>query len=102
MIKIGGNIVTKRTKIMVVCNDINKQRDECLEWNGVLDEHLGKKVKCLIEERRIETPYAIIDFVFQKPLYTSGYKIVYDLQKDLCTKEQNEELLRLALGEKML
>lgn len=92
--------MARRTKVMVVCNDINKQRDECLEWNGVLEEHLGKKAKCLMEERRIETPYAIIDFVFQNPLYTSGYKVVLDLQKDLNSEEKNEELLRIAIGEK--
>ena len=89
----------KRTKIMVICNDIDKQRDEYLEWYGVLDEHLGKKAKGFLEERRIETPYAIIDFVFLKPMYTSGYKFVFNLQEDLNTEEQNEKLLRLAIGE---
>lgn len=94
--------MSRRTKIMVVCNDINKQREECLEWNSVIEEHLGKKIKCFMEERRIETPYVIIDFVFQKPLYTSGYKVVLDLQKDLNSEEGNEELLRMAIGEKAL
>lgn len=94
--------MTRRTKIMIVCNDIDKQRDEYLEWYGVLDEHLGKKAKGFLEERRIETPYAIIDFVFQKPLYTSGYKSVLDLQNDLNSEEKNEELLRIAIGEKVL
>lgn len=89
----------RRTKIMIICNDIDKQRDECLEWHGVLNEHLGKKAKCNIEERRIETPYVIIDFVLLKPIFTSGYKFVLDLQKDLSTEEQNENLLRLAIGE---
>lgn len=92
----------RRTKIMIVCNDIDKQRDAYLEWYGVLNEHLGNKAKGLLEERRIETPYTIIDFVFQKPLYTSGYKLVFDLQKDLNTEERNEELLRLTIGEKIL
>ena len=55
--------------------------------------------KGFLEERRIETPYAIIDFVFSKPIYTSGYKFVFDLQKDLDAEEQNERLLRLAIGE---
>lgn len=94
--------MSRRTKIMVVCNDIDKQRDEYLEWHEVLDEHLGNKVKGFLEERRIETPYTIIDFVFQKPLYTSGYKVVLDLQKDLNFEEGNEELLRMAIGEKVL
>ena len=30
------------------------KRDEHLEWYGVLDEHLGKKAKGFLEERRIE------------------------------------------------
>lgn len=94
--------MAKRTKIMVVCNDIDKQIDECLEWNGVLNEHLGKKSKCIVEERRIKTPYVIIDFVFQKPLYTSGYTVVLDLQNDLNSEEKNEELLRIAIGEKSI
>lgn len=87
---------------MIICNDIDRQIDECLEWNSVLEEHMCKKVKCFIEERRIETPYVIIDFVFQRPIYTGGYSIVFDIQKDLGTEEQNEELLRLATGEKIL
>ena len=91
--------MSRRTKIMVICNDIDKQRDEYLEWYGVLNEYLGKKAKGFLEERRIETPYTIIDFVFLKQLYTSGYKFVFDLQKDLNTEEQNEKLLRLAIGE---
>lgn len=91
--------MARRTKIMIVCNDIDKQRDEYYEWYGVLDLHLGKETKGYLEERRIETPYAIIDFVFLKPLYTSGYKFVFDLQKDLSTEEQNEKVLRLAIGE---
>ena len=95
----GGKKMARRTKIMIACNDIDKQRDEYLEWYGVLNEHLGNKAKGFLEERRIETPYTIIDFVFQKPLYTSGYKLVFDLQKDLNTEERNEELLRLAIGE---
>lgn len=93
--------MARKVKVMIVCNDINSQRDAFLEWNSVLEEHLGNKSKCLIEERRIETPYAIIDFVFQK-LYTSRYKVVLDLQKDLNSEGENEELLRMAIGEKVL
>ena len=94
--------MARRTKIMIVCHDIDKQRDEYFEWYGVLEEHLGNKAKGYLEERRIETPFVIIDFVYLKPLYKSGYKIVFDIDKDLITEEQNEDLLRLAIGEKML
>lgn len=94
--------MARRTKIMIICNDIDKQRDEYLEWYGVLREHLGKKAKGFLEEIRIETPFVIIDFVNLEPLYKSRYKIVLNIDKDLITEEQNEDLLRLAIGEKML
>ncbi len=94
--------MTRRTKIMIICNDIGKQRDKYLEWYVVLEEHLGKKAKGFLEERRIETPFVIIDFVNLEPLYKSGYKIVLNLNKDLVSEEQNEDLLRLAIGEKVL
>lgn len=86
----------RRTKIMVICGDIDKKRAEYLEWMCVLDEHLGKKAKGFLAERRIETPYAIIDFVALQPTYTSGYKIV------LKSGEDDERILRLATGEEVL
>ena len=82
----------RRTKIMVICGSIDKERAEYLEWTCVLDEHLGKKAKGFLAERRIETPYAIIDFVALQPAYTSGYKIV------LKPEEDDERILRLATG----
>ncbi len=97
---IGGKIMARRTKIMIICHNIDKQRDEYLEWCSVLEEHLGKKAKGFLEERRIETPFVIIDFVYLEPLYRGGYKIILDMNKDLITEEQNEDLLRLAIGEK--
>lgn len=91
--------MARRIKIMIICNGIEKQRDEFLEWCGVLEEHLSKKVKCFIEERRIETPYAIIDFMYSKPLYTSGYKFIFNASDDIYLEEKDEKILRLAIGE---
>lgn len=83
----------RRTKLLLICEDIEKERDECLEWTSVLQEHLGKNIKCFIEERRIETPYAIIDFVWNNPLIKSGYEII------LHSGENDEKVLRVAIGE---
>ena len=73
------------------------------------DKECTKVIKGLFKSKKarivpggtliITTPYAIIDFVFLKPMYTSGYKFVFNLQEDLNTEEQNEKLLRLAIGE---
>lgn len=83
----------RRTKLLLICEDIEKERDECLEWTSVLQEHLGKNIKCFIEERRIETPYAIIDFVWNDSLVKSGYKIIIHCGAD------DEKVLRVAIGE---
>lgn len=91
--------MARRIKIMIICDGMEKQRDEYLEWCGVLDEHLSKKAKCFTEEKRIETPYAIIDFVYSKPLYTSGYKVIFNVLDNKDSEDQNEKILRLAIGE---
>lgn len=88
--------MARRTKILMICGDIDKTKDECLEWANVLDEHLGKKAKANIEARRIETPFTIIDFVWQKPVFTSGYRVVLNVEED------DEKVLRLAIGEELL
>lgn len=88
--------MARRTKILMICGDINKTRDACIEWANVLDEHLGKKTKSDIEARRIETPFTIIDFVWQKPVFTSGYKVILNVEED------NEKVLGLAIGEESL
>ena len=89
--------MTRRTKFLMICTDIDKTRDECLEWYGVLKEHLGDKVKSIIEERRIETPFAIIDFAYVESIYGArGYSIILKLEED------DEKVLRLAIGEEPL
>ena len=85
--------MARRTKIMIICGSLDKERDEYLEWAGVLEEYLGKRAKCFTSERRIETPYAIIDFVHEKPLFRGGYNVVLHIEED------NEKILSLALGE---
>lgn len=85
--------MNKRTKIIMVCDTIDKTRDEFLEWWSVLEEHLGKAVKCLTADRRITTPFAIIDFAPEAPADTKGYKII------LHTNQDDERLLQLAIGE---
>lgn len=83
----------RRTKILIICGNMDKERDEYLEWSCVLDEHLGKKTKGFLAERRIETPYAIIDFVALKPIHTGGYQLVLNAGED------EEKVLSLAIGE---
>ena len=88
--------MAKRTKILILCETIEKTCDECLEWFAILEEHLGKKAKSNIEARRVETPFVIIDFVFKESDYRNEYKLI------LNNNEDDEKLLRLAIGEESL
>ncbi len=95
----------KRTKIVMLCGSLDKARDEFLEWASVLEEHLGTKAKVHTYEKRIETPYVIMDFSpdtaegceESQKQSVKGYSVVASVEK---ANEQNDEnILRLAIGE---
>lgn len=83
--------MARRSKILIICKNIDKTRDEYLEWCGVLKEHLDEKAKCYNAERRIETPFTIIDFVWSQPVSTGNYKVFR-------CGENEETILKMATG----
>lgn len=85
----------RRIKIMLICDEYAKLQEEHRAWHSILEEHLGKKAKAP-DGNRIETPYAIIDFVISQPIYTNGYKLI------LKCGENDEWVLSLATGEENL
>lgn len=92
--------MAKRIKILLICTDIDSQRNECLEWACVLEEHLGKKIKSNIPDRRVETPFAIIDFDFAgEPEASYFHKNPNKYELVLRPEEDDEKILRLAIGE---
>lgn len=88
----------RRTMILIVCNNTLSKKEEYHTWCEELKDFLREQIVCYDEEYRIETPYVIINFVRAKPLFTGGYKFIFDLQEDLCKKEECEKLLKLATG----
>lgn len=84
----------RRTKILVICTNFDNILEECLEWQQVLKEEIGKEMKCDVEARRIETPYCIMDFVTTKPISYKGYQYILPETCD------SEEVLAIAIGEK--
>lgn len=89
--------MNERIKMLIVFNGVDKVRDKCIEWCDILQKHLDKKVKCIIEERRVETPFAIIDFAYVQSIYgAKGYAVI------LKSEEDDEKVLRLAIGKETL
>lgn len=83
----------RRTKILVVCGNYGNALDEYLEWQQVLKDECESGVRCIIEARRIETPFCIMDFVATKPIYHKEYRYILPETCD------SEKALAIAIGE---
>lgn len=84
----------RRTKILVICGNYDRTLAECLEWQQVLKDEIGKGVKCNVEARRVETPFCIMDFVKEKPMFCKEYRYILPETCD------SETVLAIAIGEK--
>ena len=69
----------KKIKILYVCSNNNIPGLKCLDWYKTLKNVLKNGVS--MEKNMIETPYAIIDFVYRKPLFTLKYDRVLNADK---------------------
>lgn len=69
----------KKTKILYVCDNNNIPGLQCLNWYKSLKNALPSGVSR--KEYMIETPYAIIDFVYRKPLFALKYGYVLNADK---------------------
>ena len=83
----------KKKKILYVCGNNNIPGLKCLDWYKKLRDALPNGVSR--KKYIIETPYAIIDFVYRKPLFTLKYDRVFNADK-----HGNDALLfAMAIGE---
>ena len=69
----------KKTKILYVCGNNNIPGLKCMDWYKALKNALPNGVG--MEKYMIETPCAIIDFVYRKPLFTLKYDRVLNADK---------------------
>ena len=84
-----------KEKILYICNNKNISfLQECFGWYECLKSALKGEVKVKAKNDGIETPYAVIDFVRRKPLFTSKYDYVFSSQK----QEKDALLFALAIG----
>lgn len=80
----------KKDKVLYICSRKYKPSVECSEWYESFTSALSKDVT--MENNRIETPYAIIDFVLRKPLFTYKYDFVFSDNKE------DDDVLLFAIG----
>lgn len=59
----------KKEKVLYICDNNHIPLLECSEWYEAFKSALSKDENINMEKRKIETPYAIIDFVYRKPLF---------------------------------
>ena len=69
----------KKTKILYVCGNYNIPGLKCSDWYKTLKNVLKSGVS--MEKNMIETPHAIIDFVYRKPLFALKYDCVLNADK---------------------
>lgn len=81
----------RRTKILVITDHIDQRAKE---WYNVIRDEMenGMKKKVKLEGNRVHTPYAIMDCVLQRPIYTGGYSYI------LPDTINSEDVLDIAVG----
>ena len=69
----------KKLKILYVCSNGNIPGLKCSDWYKALKNVLPSGVS--MEKCMIETPYANIDFVYRKPLFSLKYDYILNADK---------------------
>lgn len=82
----------KKEKVLYICGRKYLLLKECSGWYESFKSALSKDV--IMEKNIIETPYAIIEFVHRRPLFTRKYDFVLKADK----QDSDVTLFALAIG----
>ena len=82
-----------KEKILYICSG-KYFESYILDWYESFKKALSKGENINMEKNKIETPYAIIEFVHRKPLFTRKYDIVLKANK----QDDDAKLFALAIG----
>ena len=82
----------KKEKVLYICSNNHIPSLECSDWYKAFQSTLLKDVN--MKKNKIETPYAIIDFVYRRPLFTWKYDFVFNADK----QGDDAKLFAIALG----
>lgn len=83
-----------KKRILYICDNNHIPSLECSEWYKAFKSALPKGKNINMEKRKIETPYAIIDFVYRRPLFTWKYDFVLNADK----KDDDAILFAIGIG----
>lgn len=86
-------MMDKKKKILYVCDNNNIPGLQCLDWYKTLKNALPGGVSR--KRYMIETPYAIINFVYRKPLFALKYDHILNIDK----QGDDALLFAMAIGE---
>ena len=84
----------EKERILYICGGKYLPSRECFEWYESFKSALSKDENINMEKNKIETPYAIIEFVHRKPLSTKKYDIVLKANK----QDDDAKLFALGIG----
>jgi len=86
-----GIVKMKKEKVLYICGG-KYFESNILDWYETFKSACKKSENINMDKNKIETPYAIIEFVRRKPLFTKKYDLV--LKADV----QNDNAILFAVG----
>lgn len=84
----------EKDKVLYISSRKYLPSNECSEWYESFKSALSEGENISMEKNKIETPYAIIEFVHRKPLFTGKYDIVLKYSKE----DDDAKLFALGIG----
>lgn len=81
-----------KEKVLYIYGDGKYFESNILDWYESFKSTLSEDENINMEKNKIESPYAIIEFVHRKPLFTWKYDIVLKADK------QDDDAILFAVG----
>lgn len=83
-----------KEKVLYIYDDKKYFESNILDWYETFKSALLQGETINMEKNKIETPYAIIDFVRRRPLFTRKYDIVFKSSR----QDDDAKLFAVGIG----
>lgn len=83
-----------KEKILYIYSDKKYFESNIIDWYETFKSTLSEDENINRDKNKIETPYAIIDFVRRKPLFTKKYDFVLNADR----QDDDAKLFALGIG----
>lgn len=84
----------KKEKVLYICGNNHIPLLECSEWYEVFKSSFADAENVNLEKYIIETLYAIIHFVYKRPLFTWKYDFILNADR----KDDDVKLFAIGIG----